>query len=156
MASKTFYKSSSSYGVPHHTSTKGYSTSKGKTQSSMLVILGVILFVIIVGVIMYSSYNREGFFASPNKLVYLFMENCSFCKEFNSTWDTITKEVNSNSSKYNITMEKLDLNKEGQKLSNENQIDYAPAIILITPAKNYIFEGDRTKTEILKWVSSKI
>jgi hypothetical protein len=157
MASKTFYKSSTSYGVPHHSSTRGYSSSKGKTQSTMLVVLGILLFVIIVGVIMYSSYNREGFFsASPNKLVYLYMENCSFCKEFNSTWETIETEVKSNSAKYNITMDKLDLNKEGQQLSNQNGIDYAPAIVLITPAKSYIFEGDRTKTEILKWVSSKI
>ena len=156
MSSKTFYKSSSSYGVPHHSSSRGYSSSKGKTQSTMLVVLGVLLFVIIVGVIMYSSYNREGFFASPNKLVYLYMEKCSFCKEFNSTWEMIKTEVNSNSAKYNITMDKLDLNKEGQQLSSQNGIDYAPAIVLITPVKSYIFEGDRTKTEILKWVSSKI
>ena len=157
MPSKTFYKSSSSYGIPHHTSTRGYSSSKGKTQSTMLVVLGIVLFVIIVGVIMYSSYNREGFFASPNKLVYLYMKNCSFCKEFDSTWDTIQTEVKSNSTKYNIMMEKLNLNEEGQQLSSQNGIDYAPAIVLITPVKNYVYDGgDRTKTEILKWVSSKI
>ena len=37
-----------------------------------------------------------------------------------------------------------------------NKINYAPAIILITPSGNFLYEGERTKLQIFKWVSTKV
>jgi len=136
-----------------------FKSPKKSDNSSILVVLGIFLFIIIVGVIIFGAYkNREFFTNTPNKLVYLYMNSCGFCKEFTPIWEEMTTEVNKNPTTYKLTMEKYDLNDKGQgtKLSQENNVDYAPAVILITPAKNFLYEGERTKEAIYKWVSSKV
>ena len=142
---RTSYKSASS------------SSKRGKEDSSSTIIVSIalILFIIIGGTIIYNSYYREKFTNHPNKLVYLYMESCGFCKEFNAVWEEMKK---GDLDKYKINMEKFDLNNDekGKELSGENKINYAPAIILITPSKNYIYEGERTMLEIFKWVSTKV
>lgn len=149
-SSKSFLKSSF----------KSISSSKrGKDDSSTIIVtIAVLLFIIIGGVIIYNSYYREGFTNNvnkPNKLVYLYMEKCGFCHEFNEVWKEMEKE---NKDEYKINMEKYDLNDQGKggELSKANKINYAPAIILITPSGNFLYEGERTKLQIFKWVSTKV
>jgi thiol-disulfide isomerase/thioredoxin len=128
--------------------------SKDDSSSTILVSIALLLFIIITGTIIYNSYNREKFTSNqPNKLVYLYMENCGFCKEFNKVWEEMEKE---DLTKYKININKFDLNNEGKELANANSINYAPAIILITPNKHFLYEGERTKLEIFKWVSTKV
>jgi hypothetical protein len=138
------------------TSYKSMSSSRrGKEDSSttILVSIALLLFIIIAGTIIYNSYNRENFTNQPNKLVYLYMETCGFCKEFDKVWEDIEKE---DLTKYKINVNKFDLNKDGKDIANANSINYAPAIILITPNKHFLYEGERTKLEIFKWVSTKV
>jgi hypothetical protein len=141
------------------TSHKSISSSRrgsNDNSTSILVTIALILFIIIAGTIIYNSYFREKFTgAQPNKLVYLYMENCGFCKEFNNVWDEMSKE---DLTKYKINMEKYDLNDQakGKVIADANKINYAPAIILITPNNNFLYEGERTKLEIFKWVSTKV
>jgi len=154
-SSKSFLKTSFK---PLTSSLKRVGTNK-QDNTFILVVLGVLLFGIIVGTISYSSFkNSERFTNQTNKLVYLYMNSCGFCKEFNTIWEEISKEIKKEPVKYKINMEKYDLNDGGigTKLSNENKIDYAPAIILITPNKNYLYEGERTKEAIFKWISTKV
>ncbi len=131
------------------------SSRRGKEDSSttILVSIALLLFIIIAGTIIYNSYNRENFTNQPNKLVYLYMETCGFCKEFDKVWEDIEKE---DLTKYKINVNKFDLNKDGKDIANANSINYAPAIILITPNKHFLYEGERTKLEIFKWVSTKV
>lgn len=131
------------------------SSRRGKEDSSttILVSIALLLFIIIAGTIIYNSYNRENFTNQPNKLVYLYMETCGFCKEFDKVWEEIEKE---DLTKYKINVNKFDLNKDGKDIANANSINYAPAIILITPNKHFLYEGERTKLEIFKWVSTKV
>lgn len=131
------------------------SSRRGKEDSSttILVSIALLLFIIIAGTIIYNSYNRENFTNQPNKLVYLYMETCGFCKEFDKVWEDIEKE---DLTKYKINVNKFDLNKDGKDIANANSINYAPAIILITPNKHFLYEGERTKLEIFKWVLTKV
>lgn len=140
------------------TSFKSMTSSKrGKDDSStsIIVSIAILLFIIIAGTIIYNSYNREKFTDQPNKLVYLYMESCGFCKDFNKVWEKMQK---GDLDKYKINMEKYDLNnnEKGKQLSNENKINYAPAIILITPSGNFIYEGERTELAIFNWISTKV
>lgn len=147
-SSKSFLKTS-------HKSISSSRRSKDDSSTTIIVTIAVLLFVIIAGTIIYNSYNREKFTDYPNKLVYLYMEKCGFCKEFNNVWDEMKKE---DLDKYKINMEKYDLNDKGKgkELSEKNKINYAPAIILITANANFLYEGERTKLEIFKWVSTKV
>jgi len=65
-------------------------------STRFLVIIGILAFAIIVGTIVGSTYtSNEGFTGTmDNKtLVYLYMENCRFCKDFNNTWGQIENEA---------------------------------------------------------------
>ena len=151
-SSKSFLKTS-------YKSFLSSSSKRGKDDGTFIIVtIALLLFIIIAGTIIYNSYNREKFTNYPNKLVYLYMETCGFCKEFNNVWKEIEDENKGSPEKYKITLEKFDLNKDekGKELSDSNKINYAPAIILITPSGNYIYEGERTKLEIFKWISTKV
>ena len=146
--------------MPSSSSKKFTKTSSSRRGSkddstSIIVTIAVLLFIIIGGTIIYNSYNREKFTNQPNKLVYLFMEKCGFCKEFNNVWEEMSKE---DLDKYKINMEKYDLNDQGKgkEISNANKINYAPAIVLITPNGHFLYEGERTKIAIFKWISTKV
>ncbi len=128
--------------------------NKEDSSTTILVSIALLLFIIIAGTIIYNSYNRENFTNQANKLVYLYMESCGFCKEFDKVWGEIEKDKDL--TKYKINVNKFDLNKDGKELANANSINYAPAIILITPNKHFLYEGERTKLEIFKWVSTKV
>jgi len=132
-------------------SRKSISKSNDDT-TSIIVAIAVLLFIIIGGTIIYNSYNREKFTNPPNTLVYLYMTNCGHCQEFTKTWEDIETDVKSGS--YNFQMKKYNLNddEEAKKLSTKENINYAPAIILVTPKANYIYNGNREKALILKWV----
>jgi len=148
-SSKSFLKTS-------HKSMSSSRRGSNNDTTSILVTIALILFIIIAGTIIYNSYIREKFTdPQPNNLVYLYMESCGFCKEFNNVWEEMSKD---NLTKYKINMKKFDLNDqaEGKVLADANKINYAPAIILITPNNNFLYEGERTKLEIFKWVSTKV
>jgi hypothetical protein len=139
------------------TSHKSISSSKNNSDGTFILIsIALLLFIIIAGTIIYNSYNREKFTVN-NKLVYLYMDRCTHCKDFSSVWDLMVSEVKLNPDKYKITMEKYELNNDevGKNIAVKNEINYAPAIILITPSKNLIYEGERTKEAIFKWVLDK-
>ena len=139
------------------TSYKSMSSSKKNGDGTFIIIsIALLLFIIIAGTIIYNSYNREKF-TVDNKLVYLYMERCGHCKDFSPEWDLMVNEVKSNPEKYKISMEKYELNNDdvGKNIASKSQINYAPAIILITPSKNLIYEGERTKEAIFKWVLDK-
>jgi|LakMenEpi03Aug12_release.lakeMendotaPanAssembly.Ray.scaffolds.fasta_scaffold303318_4 hypothetical protein len=130
------------------------SSRKDYDNTHIIVALSVLLFSIIVGIILYNSYKREGFTNNSNKLYYLYMENCHFCNEFNPIWDEMVKEQG----KHNLTLEKYELNKsdKGKDLATQTNVNYAPAIILMTPTKNYLYEKERNKEAIFKWASTLV
>jgi hypothetical protein len=125
--------------------TKSMSSSRrgsNDNSTSILVTIALILFIIIAGTIIYNSYFREKFTgAQPNKLVYLYMENCGFCKEFNNVWNDMSKE---DLTKYKINMEKYDLNdKEYQeyKLSNEDKEELKSYLLKRLNNNGFIFSN---------------
>jgi hypothetical protein len=127
-------------------------------STRFLVIIGILAFAIIVGTIVGSTYtSNEGFTGTmDNKtLVYLYMENCRFCKEFNNTWGQIENEAKQ-TKKFKTV--KYDLNKteEGKKIATENNISYAPALLLQMNDKTIVYnENTRNKDEIISWVNGK-
>lgn len=134
-----------------------------KTDNTMLfIVIGIFIFAIIVGTIIGSSYNSKERFInqnSPNKLVYLYMDGCGHCADFNTTWENIKNKVDGNSGTYNFTVEKYDLgNGKGSEYAKQFQISYAPAILFIkgsSPNTKNEFNGSRTVDKVLKWASSQ-
>jgi hypothetical protein len=127
-------------------------------STRFIIIIFILAFAIIVGTIVGSSYtSNEGFTGTmDNKtLVYLYMENCRFCKEFNNTWGQIESEAKQ-TKKFKTV--KYDLNKteEGKKIATENNISYAPALLLQMNNKTIVYnENTRNKDEIISWVNGK-
>ncbi len=140
------------------TSIKSMSSSKKGDSDGTYIIVSIVLllFAIIAGTIIYNSYNKEKF-TVDNILYYLYMENCGHCKDFTPVWDAMNTTNDANTSS-KFLMKKLELNNDevGKKISTENKIDYAPAIILVTPKKSYIYEGVRTQEAIFRWISDKL
>jgi hypothetical protein len=153
-SSKSFLKTSFK---PYSYSSKRSSSSSKDDNTYVIVIIAVLLFAIIAGTIIYSSYNKEKFTNKDNKLIYLYMEQCGHCKNFTPEWEKMATKINNDAnSKFYMTKYDLNDNSEGTKLSTANKIDYAPAIVLITPNKNEIYNGNRSEEDITKWVLSKV
>jgi len=125
-----------------------------KDNTTLFIVIGIFAFAIIVGTIIGSSYNyNERFTVNKNKLVYLYMEGCGHCKEFNSVWDNIKNKVDNDKTKYPFSADKLDLAKEGSEYANKYNIEYAPAILFIKEGstnKNE-YNGSRTVEKVLEW-----
>jgi len=134
--------------------------SNGRSSGQFYVILGLLLFIIIIGSILVSAYvSRRELFTneSKGKLIYLYMTNCGHCKEFSKVWDEITAEISSNK-EYKFTAEKYELDDaKGKEYATKNKINYAPAI-LFENSKGVvnIYDGndERTKDKILTWAKS--
>jgi glutaredoxin len=136
--------------------------SSGKNSGQFYVILGLLLFIIIIGSILISAYmSRRELFTNAEepkgKLIYLYMTTCGHCKEFSKTWDEITNTVNTNKD-YKFTTEKYELDKDdkGKEYAEKNKINYAPAI-LFENSKGVVTifgENERTQTKILEWAKT--
>jgi hypothetical protein len=137
------------------------SRSSSKSDNSYIyVIIGVFLFAVVIGTIiatqrggMKELFSNE---KSMGKLVYLYMNGCPHCDDFNKNWNEITAEINKNKEMYKFETAKFNLSTEGEELAKENNIDYAPAILFVNSnGKANVYEGKtRQKDEILKWVLS--
>jgi hypothetical protein len=137
------------------------SRSISKSDNSYIyVIIGVFLFAVVVGTIiatqrggMKELFSNE---KSMGKLVYLYMNGCPHCEDFNKNWNEIMGEVNKNKGTYKFETAKFNLSSEGEELAKENNIDYAPAILFVNSnGKASVYEGrTRQKDEILKWTLS--
>lgn len=130
---------------------------KTSDNTRLYILLGVFLFAIIIGTIIGSSYNNRETFGNYKKLVYLYMDGCTFCKDFDATWNAIDAEVKNNPTKYDFVTEKYDLNKDtiGAQYAKDNNIEYAPAILFVS-SRTFEYSGNtRGKDEILKWASEQ-
>lgn len=133
---------------------------KKTDNTTLFIVIGIFITAIIVGTIIGSSYNsKERFTDSQNKLVYLYMDGCGHCAEFNTTWENIKNKVAGNPKTYNFTVEKYDLgNGKGSDYAKQFQISYAPAILFIkgsNPTTKNEYNGSRTVDDVLKWASSQ-
>lgn len=128
-------------------------------STRFLVIIGILAFAIIVGTIVGSTYtSNEGFTGTMDNnktLVYLYMEKCRFCKEFNNTWGQIENEAKQ-TNKFKTVKYDLNETEEGKKIATENNISYAPALLLQMNNKTLVYnENTRNKDEIISWVNGK-
>jgi|LauGreDrversion4_2_1035121.scaffolds.fasta_scaffold62006_4 thioredoxin-related protein len=137
------------------------SSSKKSDNTYIYVILGVFLFAIVVGTIIGTQRNRiREFFTNEEtakgKLVYLYMNGCPHCEDFNKDWNEITAELGKDKT-IGIDTAKFNLSGEGKELADKNNIDYAPAIIFVkSNGKTSVFEGtSRSKMEILDWANKQ-
>lgn len=143
--------------------TSSVKNSSNKNSGQFYVILGLLLFIIIVGSILISAYvSRRELFTNAEepkgKLIYLYMTTCGHCKEFSKIWDEIVNEVNTKKT-YKFTTEKYELDKDnkGKEYAEKNNINYAPAILFENSKGVVKIFGDgdeRSKDKILKWASS--
>lgn len=136
---------------------------KKTDNTTLFIVIGIFVTAIIIGTIIGSSYNSKERFTDPpppaNKLVYLYMDGCGHCEDFNTTWENIKNKVDGNPGTYNFTVEKYNLSDgKGSEYAKQFQISYAPAILLIkgsSPSTKNEYNGSRTVDEVLKWASSQ-
>jgi len=126
------------------------SSSNSSFSTRFFILIGILAFSIIIGTIIGSSYISKEKFTNEKTLIYLYMDTCGFCKEFNSTWNKITESATDfKTVKYNMNSD------EGKKLANDNNITYAPALLLQVNGKTIIYkENTRNINEILSWVNN--
>jgi len=136
-----------------------YSSRGSKSSSESSTVIWVIISILVVAILLMifmSNYKFFEKFTNPTaKLQYFYMQECGYCKDFNSTWEDIVTEVAANPTKYNFTTEKYDIkdNGAGSALADELKIKGAPTISLVTAdGKNrYYFGLYRTKENVLKF-----
>lgn len=132
------------------------SSSSSSNNTRLYVIIGILAFAIIVGTVIGSSYASRELFANSKRLVYLYMDKCPFCTDFNAEWTQIESAVKANPSRYDFTTQTYNLTSdEGKRYANENKIEYAPAILFVG-LKTSEFDGNtRRAAEILTWVQGQ-
>jgi hypothetical protein len=113
----------------------------------------LLILAIIINIIITNSIN-ENFANSPDKLVYLYSNNCPNCRNFNNTWITIENEVKANPFYYKFNTHKynIDFESDGMKIARDNKINNPPEIIYISGDKYKIYKEKSTDMEtILNW-----
>jgi hypothetical protein len=133
--------------------------TKGNDNTTLFILLGILAFAIIIGTIIGSSYNKTERFGNNNKLVYLYMDGCGHCSEFNIHWSNIKSTIDNNKDRYPFLAEKYNLNDGslGSTYSKTYDIQYAPAILFIkdgVTSKNE-YNGSRTVNAVLEWAEKQ-
>ena len=133
--------------------------TKGKDNTTLFILIGMFAFAIIIGTIIGSSYNKTERFGNNNKLVYLYMDGCGHCNEFNIHWSNIKSKIDGNKQKYSFSAEKYNLNdnSSGSNYAKTYDIQYAPAILFIKDGittKNE-YNGARTVDGVLQWAEKQ-
>ena len=101
------------------------SSSSGIDNTRLFVILGILAFAIIIGTIVGSSYREK--FSNEKTLVYIYMDECQHCKNFEPIWDKIVKKVKVEWSQINKWWEKEEDENEAEEDQNEedDEEDYS-------------------------------
>jgi hypothetical protein len=113
----------------------------------------LLILAIIINIIITNSVN-ENFSNSPDKLIYLFSNECPNCKNFNDTWITIENEVKANPFYYNFITYKynMEFDSQGIILARDNKLNTPPEIIYISGEKYNIYKEKSTDMEsVLNW-----
>ena len=84
---------------------------------------------------------------SKKILYYFYMDNCSYCKQFNSTWIKLIKEFKSK-----VTMKKIN-GPSHPKLMKQFKIKQFPTIILVTGKQKSVYKGDRTMKDLKQFIN---
>jgi thiol-disulfide isomerase/thioredoxin len=117
-------------------------SSSGVDNTRLFVILGILAFAIIIGTIVGSSYKEK--FTNKKTLVYIYMDNCPHCKNFEPIWDKIVNKIKEDKTYSNLTTKKLDINNDEIK-----DVKSAPTIMILPSKKTY--EDARDVNKILDW-----
>tara|TARA_Y100000385_G_C12837257_1_gene527205 strand:+ start:67 stop:564 length:498 start_codon:yes stop_codon:yes gene_type:complete len=83
---------------------------------------------------------------SKKTLYYFYMDNCSYCTQFNSTWLKLVKEFKSK-----LTMKKIN-GPTHPKLMKKYNVDSFPTILLIN-GKPTTYKGDRSMKDLKKFIN---
>jgi len=138
---------------------KSLLSSKGNDNTLLIILIVIFATAIIIGSIIGSSYYNNEKFTSMNKLIYLYMDTCGHCKEFNIHWENIKSKIDSNKSKYKVITEKYNISDkgEGSKYADKYGISYAPAILFISSSNGEMkeFNGSRTVENVLNWIEKQ-
>ena len=133
--------------------------SKGNDNTTLFILISIFAFAIIMGTIIGSSYNKTERFGNNNKLIYLYMDGCHHCNDFNIHWSNIKNKIDGNKTKYSFSAEKYNINdnSNGTEYSKAYDIQYAPAILFIkdgVTSKNE-YNGSRTVDGVLQWAEKQ-
>lgn len=117
-------------------------SSSGIDNTRLFVILGILAFAIIIGTIVGSSYKEK--FTNQKTLVYIYMDNCPHCQNFEPIWNKIVNKVKEDKTYSNLTTKKLNINNDEIK-----DVNSAPTIMILPSKKTY--EETRDVDKILNW-----
>jgi len=80
------------------------------------------------------------------KLMYFYMENCSWCNKFNPTWKKLVKEF-----KGKIAMKKIN-GPTNPTISEKYDVSSYPTLILVKGNEVDVYEGDRSMKDLKKFL----
>ena len=119
----------------------------------IIFLILLLLLAITINIIIANSKNEE-FSTIPDKLIYLYNNDCSNCKSFNNIWNNIENEVKANPYLYNFNTYKYNMDNEPQgiKIARDNKINNPPEIVYVS-GDNYKIYKEKSKDliSILNW-----
>jgi len=83
---------------------------------------------------------------TKRRLLYFYMDNCSACEKFNSTWIKLVKEFKSK-----LTMKKIN-GPNSPKLLEKFEINSFPSIVLVNGSPK-VYTGDRSMKDLKKFIN---
>jgi hypothetical protein len=94
------------------------------------------------------------------KLIYFFMDGCGWCERFLPQWNIIKEKIDSNDLKnikaYQFERSELKSNERALKIQNHVEVNGFPTIVVKINDEYYKYEGNRTISDILKFIKSKL
>jgi thiol-disulfide isomerase/thioredoxin len=124
--------------------------SQGK---GMLFVYGALL---IVAVVILSKYvilpftKGEGFYSDDKKTVILYhLPGCGYCKDMMPEWDKLEKEHRNHPS---VNVKKINCSEHPEE-AETNGINAYPTIMLFKGGDRKVYEGERTKDAIVKFIN---
>lgn len=126
-----------------------------KNNNYALYIFIFILVVLLITFLFMITTNMKETFSNDKKLIYLYLDNCAYCNEFNTQWNEIVAKVNADRTTYDFTVEKHKLDEPngiGARYAKDYNIAYAPAILFISSkVAEYNDSTNRTSSRVLDW-----
>lgn len=94
------------------------------------------------------------------RLIYFFMEGCGWCQRFLPQWELIKNVINNKDlvgiKTYEFVRSELKNNERALKIQKHIEVNGFPTIIVKINDKYYKYEGNRTLTDILKFIKNKL
>ena len=107
-----------------------------------------------------SASNLDSTLKDKKKACFIYADWCGHCKKFKPVWDEVASGVNTDNDQKMIKVDLGQQNSKSEELMNKYNVSGFPTVVLVDNTQSHevleVYEGERTKTSLTRYVNSKM